>query len=301
MVLARLGLLLALVVGGHLARRVGLLNERRTQGLTAFAFYVALPALIFTSTYDQRPAEIASVELLAGMGVTYAVVLVLAAVVHSREGEPSRRSVGIVQSYHANMGYIGLPLVTAGLGSAAAGRASVILGVASLVQITLTVLVLVRINGTDVSASRQLKGLATNPILIALVIGLVVATQRLAPPTLVLDGLEYVSLTALPVALLGVGASLQRSAGSNGLERVGGVLAVKLLAMPAVAYLALTALGADPLAVAAGVVMLGAPSAVSTYIYATELGGDEGLASRNVFVTTLVGLVTMSILLVILG
>lgn len=301
MVLARLGLLLALVVGGHLARRIGILNERRTEGLTAFAFYVALPALIFLSTYDQRPAEIASVELVAGMGVTYAVILVLAWVVHSRDGQSSRRSVGVVQSYHANMGYIGLPLVTTGLGSAAAGRASVILGVGSLVQITLTVLVLVRVNGTEVSVPHQFKGLATNPILIALVIGLVVATQRLGPPAPLLQGLEYVSLTALPVALLGVGASLQRSEGSNGLERVGGVLAVKLVAMPAVAYVALTALGADPLTVAAGVVMLGAPSAVSTYIYATELGGDDKLASTNVFVTTLVGLVTMSVLLVLLG
>lgn len=47
--------------------------------------------------------------------------------------------------------------------------------------------------------------------------------------------------------------------------------------------------------------MLGAPSAVSSYIYADELGGDAGLASSNVFATTLVGLVTLSVLVVLVG
>lgn len=301
MVLARLALLLALVLGGHLARRVGVLDSRRTAALDAAAFYVALPALVLVSTYDRRPAELASPALVGGLAVTYAGALALAWLVHHSEDRPARRSVAVVQSYHCNFGYIGLPIVTAALGTAAAGYASMILGLGSLAQIPLTVLLLVRMNGTDVVPARQVRRLATNPILIALVVGLALATRDVAPPQPVVDGLGLVSATALPLALLGVGASLERTDGDAALDRVGGVLAIKLLAMPAIAFLALTALGADPIAIAAGTVMLGAPSAVSTYIYASELGGDSGLSSTNVFATTLAGLVTLSVLVVLLG
>jgi predicted permease len=301
MVLARLALLLALVLGGHLARRVGVLDPGRTARLNAFAFFVALPALVFVSTYDRRPAELASPALLGGLWVTYATVVALALVVHRWETRPDRQSVAIVQSYHSNFGYIGLPIVTAALGAAAAGRASVILGVGSLTQTPLTILLLVRMNGTDVAVGRQLRRLATNPILVSLVVGLVVATQRLSPPAPLLRGLEWLSLTALPVALLAVGASLDRTGHGDGLERIVGVVGVKLLAMPVVAFLAFTALGAAPIAVAAGVVMFGTPTAVASYIYASELGGNAEQASTTVFVTTVVGLVTLSVLVVLFG
>lgn len=301
MVLARLALLLALVAVGHLARRIGVLDERRTAGLNAAAFFVALPALVFVSTYDRPPAELASPALVGALGVTYASALALGWLVHRREERPARRSVAVVQSYHCNFGYIGLPIVTASLGAAAAGRASVVLGLGTLTQIPLTISVLVRMNGTEAALARQVRRLVTNPILVGLVTGLVVATQDLTPPRPLVDALGVVSLAALPVALLGVGASLERTDGDAALGQVGGVLAVKLLAMPAVAFLTLTTLGADQIAVAAGTVMFGAPSAVSTYIYASELGGDSGLASTNVFATTILGLVTLSLLVVLLG
>jgi len=124
----RVALLLGMVLAGSLARWGGVLTEERTEALTAYAFFVALPALVFVSTFDREPAELVSPALLAGLWVTLAVAVGLAWLVHRRERDPARRSVAVVQSYHSNFGYIGLPIVTATLGTTAAGPASVVLG-----------------------------------------------------------------------------------------------------------------------------------------------------------------------------
>ena len=47
--------------------------------------------------------------------------------------------------------------------------------------------------------------------------------------------------------------------------------------------------------------MFGAPTAVSTYVYVSELGGDTEFASMNVFVTTLTSLVTLFVLLQVIA
>jgi predicted permease len=42
--------------------------------------------------------------------------------------------------------------------------------------------------------------------------------------------------------------------------------------------------------------MFGSPTAVSTYVYANELGGDERFASIAIFATTLASLATLLVL-----
>lgn len=58
-------------------------------------------------------------------------------------------------------------------------------------------------------------------------------------------------------------------------------------------------MGGEAAAVAS--VMLGVPTAVSTYVYTSELGGDESFASLNVFVTTVASLGTLSLLVWLFG
>ena len=289
--------LLAVGVG---ARHVGVLGEGRRNRLNAVAFYVALPALVFTSTYDRALRELLSAELIVGLWVVLFALLATGWVVHRRTDSRATRSVAVVQSYHGNFGYLGLPLVAATLGAAAAGKASVILGVGALTQTPLTILVLVTMNDADASLARELRSVVTNPVLIALAAGLVAAAQTIAVPSPVATGLGWIADLALPVALLLVGSSLDLRLPESNWESLGSVVALKVLLMPVVAWVAFTALGAAPLTRNAGVVMFGAPTAVSTFIYATELGGDAEFASVAIFATTVVSVGTLGVALQLL-
>ncbi|WP_323676155.1 AEC family transporter [Halorubellus sp. PRR65] len=292
----RFAFMFALVVLGLLARRGGALTGPRNERLGQLAFYVLLPALVFSSTHDRDLEALLSVELVVGLVAVIASLLALAWVAN-RHGADDRRSVALVQSYHGNLGYFGVPVVAATLGASAAATASVVLGVAALVQIPITILVLVTINDADAAVAGELRSVATNPILLTLAASLAVASLDVTVPTTVDAGLASLSALALPVALVAVGGSLRATGYGGSVGRTGRVVALKVLVMPVLAWLVFTTLAVDPVVRDTVVVMFGAPTAVSTYVYATELGGDATFASLNVFATTLAALGTLFVFL----
>lgn len=300
-VLLRLLALLAVLLVGAGLRSTGVLDDGRTRRLNAAAYYGALPALIFVSTYDQAIGELLSARLLGGLLAVLFATAALAWLVHRERSSASRRSVAMVQSYHSNLGYLGLPLVAATFGADVTAVASVILGVVSLVQVPLTVLILVVMNDADAAIAGELTGLLKNPVLLSLFAGLAVGSSGVVVPGTVAVGLDAVGSLALPLALLCVGASLQVDASSVDFGATGSVIGLKVVCMPLLAWAVFSTLAVDPATFTASVVMLGTPTAVSTYVFATELGGDREFASLNVFGTTLVSVATLFVLITLVG
>jgi predicted permease len=300
-VVEQLAFMVAVLAVGVAGRRAGVLTDERTRVLTAIAFYVALPALVFASTFDRPLRELVSPALLVGFWLVVGLTVAVAWVVHRGRSSPSQRSVAMVQSYHGNMGFLGLPLVAATLGGEAAAVASVILGVGALTHVPVTVFLLIRVNGSEASLSDELTELLTNPVLVALVAGIAASVAGLSLPAGVVVGLDAVSAAALPLALVCVGGTLDADLSLSALRPSTSVVALKVVWMPVLAYLVYSALGLGATALGAAVVMLGVPTAVSTYVYTSELGGDEAFASLNVFVTTVASLGTLSVLVWLLG
>ncbi|MDS0282164.1 AEC family transporter [Haloarcula onubensis] len=300
-VLEQLGFMLVFLAVGAAASGVSLLDERRTETLTAFAFYVALPSLVFASTFDRPLGELVSPALLAGFWTVLAITLAVGWLVHRKRTSDARRSVAIVQSYHGNMGFLGLPLVAATLGGEAAAIASVVLGLGALTHAPVTMLTLVRINDSDASLSAELRSLLRNPVLVSLAAGVAASVGGVAVPSVAIAGLDAVSTLALPLALVCVGAKLDAELSLSTLRPTTGVVLLKVVWMPVLAWVVFSALGLGSTALSAAVVMLGVPTAVSTYVYTSELGGDESFASMNVVVTTVASLVTLSTLVWLLG
>jgi len=298
-VLVRLAGLLALLLAGTGLRRVGVLDASRTELLNRAAYYVALPALVFVATYDQAIGDLVSWELFVGVVVALLGTALAASVVHRNRSPSARRSVAVVQSYHSNLGYLGVPLVAATFDAEVTAIASVVLGIGSLVQVPVTVILLVSMNGTNAEGAlgRHLRSLAGNPVLIALVAGMAIGWFELAVPTAAATGLDLAGALALPLALLCVGATLQVDPSTVDRGATASVVALKVACMPAIAWAALSLLRVDAAAFTAGVVMLGTPTAVSTYVFATELGGDAGFASLNVFVTTVASVASLTVLI----
>lgn len=300
-VVEQLGFMLAFLTVGTLGRQAGILTSERTELLTALAFYVALPALVFASTYDRPLRELVSPALLVGFWLVVGLTVAVGWLVHRRRSVAGKRSVAMVQSYHGNMGFLGLPLVAATMGGEAAAVASVILGVGALTHVPVTVFLLIRVNGSEASLAGELTELLTNPVLVALLAGIAASVVGLSLPATAVGGLETISSVALPLALVCVGGTLDTDLSVSALRPSTSVVALKIVWMPVVAYIVYSALGLGATALAAAVVMLGVPTAVSTYIYTTELGGDEAFASLNVFVTTVASLGTLSLLVWLFG
>ena len=291
-----LGLLVLLLIGTGL-RSVGVLDAARTAGLNTVAYYFALPALVFTATYDRDVAATLTPALVVGIVGVFVFTAGLAWLCNRHRALPARQSVAMIQSYHSNLGYLGFPLVAATFDSEVTTIAAVVLGLATLVQVPITVIVLVSINGAETGIVDQLTELVTNPVLLALVAGIGIGSLGLPVPQPTVAVLDVLAALALPVALLCVGATLQVDGTAVDWGATGSVVGLKLVVMPALAWAAFSTLGVGAATFTGAVVMLGTPSAVSTYVFASELGGDSQFASLNVFATTVASLVSLFVLI----
>ncbi|PSP76591.1 malonate transporter [Halobacteriales archaeon QS_1_68_20] len=289
--------MLALLAVGGAARSAGVLAAERRDRLNALAYYVALPALVFHSTHHRPLGEVFTPTLIVGLWAVLLAMVGLSLVVHRDASSGATWSVATIQSYHCNLGYLGLPMVAATFGGLAAARGSLLLGVGALTQIPLTIFLLVTPN----DAAVEVRAFIGNPIVLSLPVGLAVAGFGVPVPGSVTAATGLVSELALPVALVCVGASLDPRRASIRSEGTPSVAALKLLVMPALALVAFAGMGADQATLRAGVLMLGMPTAVSTFVYATEHGDDERLAPVNVPTTTVLSAGTLYVLVRLLA
>lgn len=292
LVVALLSMLVILAVGAS-ARYVGLFTPSRREVVNAIAYYIALPALVFSATAAQPLSDIVSTRLVVGVSVAMLATIAIAWLVHQRESDVGVRSVATVQSYHSNFGYLGIPVVAMSFGDLATARAGLILGVGSLIQIAATVTVLSTLTGAAASIREEVRNVLLNPVILTLLLGLSVSAAGLTVPSTPATVIERIGDTALPLALLVVGATFTVQAGTIRYRTLVTVIAVKILVMPAVALAVFLLVGADAATVRAGVVMFAMPTAVSTYVFAVELGGNRHVASLNVVATTVVSIASL--------
>lgn len=291
--------ILILLVIGLVSREAGVLTSGRVRILNKIAFYIALPALVFHSIYSRSLREIFSLPLVLGFCSVILLTLGVGWVVFRKTEKNPKRSVAITQSYHGNLGYMGLPVVAMALGDAAGAKASLLLGVGSTIQIPLTTTLLVHLNKSSAELTERMKRVALNPVLLALIGGLVFSYLNISIPQAPEGVISLISKTALPIALLGVGASLKMKIRGGDLRTITEVSALKMALMPALGYIVFSMLNVGGLSFKTGMLMLGMPIAISTFIYAKELGGDENFASLNISLTTIISIISISILLIL--
>ncbi len=293
--------ILVLLVVGLIGRKINLITPWIVKVLNKVAFYIGLPALVFYSIYSRTLAEIFSPFLILGFFATLFAMFGIGWITFKGVKDKAKKSISIAQSYHGNLGYMGLPIVTMAFGDIAGAKASLLLGLGSTTQIPLTIILLVHLNSIRTDTSHKIEQVATNPILIALILGLIFSFFSI-PIAGTLDSLlAFLSEMALPIALLAVGASISIDKLGGKLRSVSGVVGSKLVLMPFLGCIILSILGVGAMDLRAGVLMLGMPTAVSTFIYAKELGGDPELASLSVSMTTVLSIISISVLLIIFG
>lgn len=128
-----------------------------------------------------------------------------------------------------------------------------------------------------VSLKKSLYGIATNPIILGILLGMLVSICRIDFPAIIDKTINNVSVLATPLALIGLGVLLP------------GIF------LPLAIYMDFR--GEKLVAI---LIMLGAPTTVSCYIMAKNMGHEGTLTSSTVVATTFLSSITMTIWLFLL-
>lgn len=133
-----------------------------------------------------------------------------------------------------------------------------------------------------------------NPIIIAIILGLIVALLHNPLPTLVNKTVSTTAQMATPLALVALGAGFE---GRKALAKIKPTLwaaFIKLIAQAAIFIPIAAACGFKGEKMVALVVMLAAPATPSCYIMAKNMNNDGVLTASIVVATTLLAAVTLT-------
>jgi predicted permease len=122
-----------------------------------------------------------------------------------------------------------------------------------------------------------LRSLATNPLILACILGLGLNLSGIGLPHVLGPMLDILGRAALALGLLAVGAALDPGAARRGGRLLGVSAVLKLLLLPALTWLGCIWLGVGGVSLAVAVLFNGLPTATSAFILARQLGGDHRL------------------------
>ncbi|MCB1953866.1 MAG: AEC family transporter, partial [Rhodocyclaceae bacterium] len=207
------GPVFAILVFGFVLRRRGLITLDFAKVGSDLVFRVTLPCLLFVKLVTVDFLHGLPVRLLlSGVIGVVAVFVVLEILAGTLVRRPADRGVFVQGSFRSNMGIIGLAYCFSAFGEEVVAVASIHLAVMTTLYNVLSVIALTR-HLEHAAPTRAgalgavLRGIARNPLIIAIAAGVLISISGLHVPKVVLDTGGYFARMTLPLALLCAGAS----------------------------------------------------------------------------------------------
>ncbi len=294
-------ILVAIACGTWLAH-VGVLDSRSQRTLGEVAFFVATPALMLV-TISQVEVSGAVTNLAASAGSLALCFVIYALVARLRWRLATGEVViGSLSASYVNAGNLGLPIAAYVVGDITVVVPTLLVQMLAVQPAALVVLD--RLTGRGSGALALLRRMATNPLTVATVVGVVLAVTGWQLPTLVASPLELLGGAAIPMMLLSYGAALRLSppVGRSGHQHeVVLVALLKLLVMPVTAFLLGVALDLHGQVLLGVVITAALPTAQNIFLHATRYRVGEDVARESILITTLASLPVVLVVAVLLG
>ncbi len=279
---------------GWLLRRSGLLGEDFFTKLSQLVFYVCVPALCLDNLRELDFSEVLANPTALYMAAAVLVVFSLTFLIVPRFcHEPSRCGVMTHAIFRSNDGVFGLAVAETLLGAANMGLMVVCVAITIPIYNLLAVVVMEYYRGGKPSIGRMLVKVVTNPIIIGCVLGALLAILGLGLPAFIAKPLAGLSGACAPLGFVALGGALSFASLSKNRLALSIVCLFKLIVIPVCTLSAFYLLGMRGVGLLVGMVIFGAPCAMSVYPMSCTMGGDEQLAGGAVALTSVLSLVTI--------
>lgn len=278
---------------GYVLRLVKLVDDAFLRKLNRIIFHVFLSSVLFQNVYTAQIDSSTSRLVLFGVGVNLAAYALLFLIVPVLEKDNRRRGVIIQGMFRGNFLLLGLPVMESLYGPDGIGNTSVLIAVIVPLYNVLSVVALEVFRGGKIELRKILRGLCTNPLLIAAVLALLLRLARIQLPTLVMGTLKQLTAVATPLALIDLGGTFRFTQLKGSGIPVAVCVAGKLILYPAAVVALSVAFGFRGTDLGA-LLMMSAPStAVASFAMAQQADADDVLAGQIIVGTTLFCLLTL--------
>lgn len=339
-----LGTMAAIVVVGWLLGRYRVLGDNAAPVLARTTFTVAIPALLVVTIAHADLhlllSRVAVVTVLSTSVVIVVAVAVLRGVWRLGVGDAT---VATLAASYLNAAHLGIPIAVYVVGDAVAVVPTLLFQLLVLAPVAFALLDRAHLTepptpdaawprddaaapeAPDASAPEAAEAAEAakdptpagavrrtgvllrtirNPIIVAALVGVLLAVAPWQLPEVVFEPFRLVGAAAAPMALVAFGMSLavRRPVGQRWISReLGLVMVLRAVLHPALAAVVGHALGLDRPALLAVVTMAALPTAQNVLVYALQYGRGQALARDAGLATTLLTIPVMLVIAATLG
>ncbi|SCZ80566.1 AEC family transporter [Acidaminobacter hydrogenoformans] len=303
MVLQQIFVIFLLIVIGAVVKRLRVVSDDIIREVGSLVINVTLPAFLITSmNMEFSPSVLRSsaVFLIISLCVYVFGILMVRPATWVLRVDGKAMDVYEYIILFSNFGYMGYPVINLIFGAQ---------GVFYTAIYNLPFSFLVWTHGVHVlkrhgdAAHTHRKGFRPNPSLIAVVAGFILFLLSVKLPAPIYDALSLVGSMTTPLSMMFIGFILAESDFKQLTMdwKVYAFSAIRLLVMPVCVYLVLKMMGFEGLLLGVPVVISAMPAAANSAVIAAQYGSDFQLASRAVFISTLLSIATIPLFVALLA
>ncbi|MDQ0674710.1 malonate transporter [Pseudarthrobacter siccitolerans] len=300
------------ILVGYLASYWPRFQENAEPAISAFVFYIALPALLFVVAAKADLGEgipPAFPALIVAVTVGVSLVSFVPLWIISKRDLPNSIAATLSATY-GNVSYLGIPVVLGILGTA--GGLPAVIG-----QLVHNLIFLLgypvlhellfsqradRAGRWKAITHTVYKAMVCSPLIWAIVLGIAVSTTKISVFAPLMEFTSMLAGAAAPGALFAIGLSLRGAVrvfrgGKLRLTPVWAAGVAKLILMPAATAAAALIFAPDiphPWLITL-IIMAGMPTSATAYVLSQTSGGDGRTVAAIILVTNFFGIVTLPI------
>ncbi|MBO4832027.1 MAG: AEC family transporter [Oscillospiraceae bacterium] len=298
--LNQMGVLFITLIIGYIAHKAGLLSPSSDRILTKVVINIALPCSCLNSVLSGR-VTISPNEVLIFVGLALLVVAVPFFVFYYMPnimGAP-RSDHGLYRFMivFGNCGFMGFPVIQTLFGASAGFYVALFLIPYNLLSYSLGIML---VSGSAVRSVRKL--LLNAPFISSVVTVIIYAAGITTAPQVILSTVSSVGGVMSPLAMLVTGSTLAAVPLKEVFTewRIYPVTFVRLIVCPVAVCLILGLFLKDSTMLGVLTAEAGMPIAVNATMFSLAYGGNETLASKSVFISTLLSIATIPLIALLL-
>ena len=292
-----------LVALGYFVKRINVINENFVDVTSKFVYSVSLPALVFINITEIDLSKAIDfnqiIYIYAATLITFFLIW-LFSIPFIKEGK--NLSVFVQGAYRSNFAIVGFAIVSKLFGSYALGKAALVLAfILPLYNILAVIILTVPLRKEKkLNLKSTVFEILFNPLIIAVIVGLPFSYFKIEIPSFINLTIEFLAELALPLALIGIGGSLnlQNIKKASGLAFTSS--AIKIILIPLLLTLGALHFGFRGIELGIMFVLFASPTAIVSFIMAEAMGANSKLAGNIVLISTVASVFTIAVGIVIL-
>jgi len=287
---------------GLFLKKIRLMNPSFVNMSSKLVFNVALPCLVFVKLSVVDLSRLFHPELIIYIYImTIAPFLLVWLFAHIWIQQGENLGAFVQGSFRSNFSIVGFAVILNLYGESGLTLAAVILAFTMPLYNLLAIIVLTMTTHQKKLPLRTLLfRMITNPLMISVLISVIFSLLHWRLHPVLFSTAEILSRLTLPLALLGIGGSLNLEAIRNASKMAVSASILKIVLIPAISTYGAICFGFQGQELGILFVLFACPTAVSSFIMADAMGANDKLAGNIILISTLGATFTITAGIVIL-